>query len=184
MARLKELYNEKIRAELIKENKISNPSGAPVFTKIIVNSGVGEATSNSSAIEEMVEIISQITGQKPVVSQSRMAVSSFKLRKGVDIGVHVTLRGEMMWEFFDRLVNVVLPRTKDFRGLSPDSFDGNGNYSFGIEDHVVFPEIDTSKVQKIRSLQITIVTDTGNDDLAKKLMDKFDFPFRKDGKEV
>ena len=129
MARLKEIYEKEIKVELLKEGGYRNVMEVPTLRKIVVNSGVGEATTNSSAIEEVVEIIELITGQKAVVSKSKKAVSTFKLREGMDIGVYTTLRGEKMWEFFDKLVNVVFPRTKDFRGVSYKAFDGSGNYS-------------------------------------------------------
>ena len=124
--------------------------------------------------------MTKISGQKPVVNKAKKAVSAFKIREGMEIGVSVTLRGKRMWEFFDKLVNIVLPRTKDFRGLSPKSFDGRGNYSLGIEDHVVFIEIDPNNVTKIRSLEVTIVTTAKNDKDARIFLDKFGFPFRKD----
>ncbi|MCA9376677.1 50S ribosomal protein L5 [Candidatus Nomurabacteria bacterium] len=184
MARLKEIYEKEIKVELLKEGGYRNVMEVPTLRKIVVNSGVGEATTNSSAIEEVVEIIELITGQKAVVSKSKKAVSTFKLREGMDIGVYTTLRGEKMWEFFDKLVNVVFPRTKDFRGVSYKAFDGSGNYSLGIEEHTVFPEIDPNKVQKLRSLQVTIVTSAQDDKDAKLLLDKFGFPFKKDGKKV
>ncbi len=184
MARLKEEYKNRIRQEIVDELKLGNLMAAPTIKKIVVNSGVGEAVTNSAAIDEVVEILELITGQKPVVSKSKKAVSAFKLRENMDIGVHVTLRGEYMWEFFDKLINVVLPRTKDFRGLPVTSFDNDGNYSLGIEEHTVFPEIDHNKVQKIRSLQVTIVMDSKDSGSSKLLLDKFGFPFKKDGKEI
>lgn len=184
MARLKDQYENQIRKELVAELKLTNSMAAPKIEKIVLNSGVGEAVTDSSAIDDVVEIMGLITGQKPLISKSKKAVSAFKLREGMDIGVHVTLRGDRMWEFLDRLVNVVLPRTKDFRGLSPASFDMNANYSFGITEHTVFPEIDPNKVQKLRSLQVTIVTNASNNDHARALLDKFGFPFTKDGKEI
>ena len=125
-------------------------------------------------------ILTQITGQKPIVNKARKAVSAFKIRKGLEIGTSVTLRGDRMWHFFDKLVNITLPRTKDFRGLSPKSFDGSGNYSLGIEDHTVFVEIDSNNVTKIRSLEVTIVTTAKTDKEGKLLLDKFGFPFKKD----
>jgi large subunit ribosomal protein L5 len=180
MARLREEYNKKIKGELMKERGYSNPMRVPTLKKIVVNVGAGEATSNSSALEEIVSMLTAITGQKPVVNKAKKAISAFKVREGMEVGVTVTLRGERMWEFFDKLVNIVLPRTKDFRGLSPDSFDGAGNYSIGIEDHTVFIEIDPNNVTKVRSLQVTLVTNAENDEEAKVLLDKFGFPFRKD----
>jgi large subunit ribosomal protein L5 len=180
MARLKEEYNKKIKKELMKDKGYDNPMGVPTLEKIVVNVGAGEATTDSSALDDIVEILTLITGQKPIVNKAKKAISAFKVRKGMDVGVSVTLRGDRMWEFFDKLVNVAFPRTKDFRGLSPDSFDGAGNYSVGIEDHTVFVEIDPNRVAKIRSLQVTIVTTAETDEEAKELLDKFGFPFRKD----
>lgn len=180
MARLREEYNNKIKAEIMKENGLENPMEVPTLKKIVVNVGAGETISNSSALNEIVDMITLITGQKPIVNKAKKAISAFKLRQGAEVGVSVTLRGDRMWEFFDKLVNVVLPRTKDFRGLSPKSFDGAGNYSVGIEDHTVFVEIDPNNVTKVRSLQVTIVTTATEDKYGKILLDKFGFPFRKD----
>lgn len=180
-ARLKEEYNNKIRGEMMKEFKYSNIMEVPRIVKISVNAGVNDATSNSSALEEMAEILTQITGQKPVITKAKKAISAFKLREGLEIGTSVTLRGDKMWEFFDKLVNVVFPRTKDFRGLSPKAFDGAGNYSLGIVEHTVFPEIDPNRVTKIRPLQVTIVTTARTNEEAKQLLDKFGFPFKQDG---
>jgi large subunit ribosomal protein L5 len=180
MARLKEEYNKKIKKEMIKEKGYENHMQVPTLEKIIVNVGAGEAVTNSSALEEIVEMLTLITGQKPIINKATKAISAFKVRIGMEVGVSVTLRGDRMWEFFDKLVNVAFPRTKDFRGLNPDSFDGAGNYSVGIEDHTVFVEIDPNTVAKIRSLQVTIVTTAQNDKEGKLLLDKFGFPFRKD----
>ena len=180
MSRLREEYKNKIMKELLKEEGFSNVMAVPTLKKIVLNVGVSEATTNSEVIEEMVGILTQISGQKPIVTKAKKAISSFKVREGMDLGVAVTLRGERMWDFFDKLVNVVFPRTKDFRGLSVTSFDGAGNYSIGIEDHTVFPEIDANNVRKIRSLQVTIVTTAKEDKSAKMFLDKFGFPFRED----
>jgi large subunit ribosomal protein L5 len=180
MSRLREEYKNKIMKELLKEEGFSNVMAVPTLKKIVLNVGVSEATTNGEVIEEMVGILTQISGQKPIVTKAKKAISSFKVREGMDLGVAVTLRGERMWDFFDKLVNIVLPRTKDFRGLSVTSFDGAGNYSIGIEDHTVFPEIDANNVRKIRSLQITIVTTAKEDKSAKMFLDKFGFPFRED----
>jgi large subunit ribosomal protein L5 len=180
MSRLKEEYNNKIKNELLKEGSFLNIMAVPTLEKIVLNVGVSEATTNKEAIEDVVEILTQISGQKPVVTKAKKAVSSFKVREGMDIGVAVTLRGDRMWDFFDKLVNIVMPRTKDFRGLSVSSFDGAGNYSMGIEDHTVFPEIDANNVRKIRSLQVTIVTTAKENKYAKMFLDKFGFPFRED----
>jgi large subunit ribosomal protein L5 len=180
MARLKEEYNKKIKNELMKELGYENPMEVPTLKKIIINVGAGEAVDNSSALEEIVQMLTLIAGQRPVVNKAKKAVSAFKIRAGMEIGVSVTLRGEKMWEFFDKLVNVAFPRTKDFRGLNLNSFDGAGNYSIGVEDHTVFVEIDPNSVTKVRSLQITIVTTAKTDKEGKMLLDKFGFPFKKD----
>ncbi|MBP6921825.1 50S ribosomal protein L5 [Candidatus Dojkabacteria bacterium] len=179
MNRLQEEYNKTVSKELMKEQSYSNVMQVPTLKKIVVNVGAGEAVDNKAALDEIVEILTRITGQKPVVNKAKKAVSAFKIRQGMEIGVSVTLRGERMWQFFDKLVNIVLPRTKDFRGLSPRSFDGAGNYSLGIEDHTVFIEIDPNNVSKIRSLEVTIVTSAMNDKDGKALLDKFGFPFTK-----
>ncbi len=179
MNRLQEEYNKTVSKELMKEQSYSNVMQVPTLKKIVVNVGAGEAVDNNAALDEIVEILTRITGQKPVVNKAKKAVSAFKIRQGMEIGVSVTLRGERMWQFFDKLVNIVLPRTKDFRGLSPRSFDGAGNYSLGIEDHTVFIEIDPNNVSKIRSLEVTIVTSAMNDKDGKALLDKFGFPFTK-----
>ena len=179
MNRLQEEYNKTVSKELMKEQSYSNVMQVPTLKKIVVNVGAGEAVDNKAALDEIVEILTRITGQKPVVNKAKKAVSAFKIRQGMEIGVSVTLRGERMWQFFDKLVNIVLPRTKDFRGLSPRSFDGAGNYSLGIEDHTVFIEIDPNNVSKIRSLEVTIVTSAMNEKDGKALLDKFGFPFTK-----
>ncbi|MCD4811156.1 50S ribosomal protein L5 [bacterium] len=180
MSRLKEEYYNKIRKELLKEGKYPNIMAVPNLEKIVLNVGVGAATTDGDAIEEVVEILTLISGQKPLINKAKKAISSFKVREGMEIGVSVTLRGERMWDFFDKLVNVVFPRTKDFRGLSPQSFDGAGNYSIGIEDHTVFPEIDVNNTRRIRSMQATLVNTAKDDKSAKMFLDKFDFPFIKD----
>jgi len=182
MARLKDLYNKEIKKQLLKEGGFPSIMAVPKITKIVVNSGVSEATKNSGAIDEMVQIVQEITGQRPTVRKAKKAISAFKLRELMDIGVATTLRGNKMWEFFDKFVNVVLPRTRDFRGASVTAFDGRGNYAIGIEDHAIFPEIDSSRVTKIRNLQVVIVTSATNDKDGKALLDKFGFPFKKDGK--
>lgn len=178
-ARLKEEYNKRVRPELMKERNFSNIMAVPQLKKIIINAGVGEATTNKVALDEMAEVMTRISGQKVVFTKAKKAVSAFKIREGMDIGVMVTLRGDRMWEFMDKLVNVVLPRTKDFRGISPKAFDGSGNYALGIKEHTVFPEIDSNKVQKIRPLQIVFVTTAKNNEDARALLDKFGFPFSK-----
>jgi large subunit ribosomal protein L5 len=180
MSRLREEYKTKVREELLKEKEFSNIMAVPTLEKIVLNVGVSEATTDGEAIEEVVEMLAQIAGQRPVINKAKKAVSAFKVREGMDIGVSVTLRGDRMWDFFDKLINVVMPRTKDFRGLPLTAFDGAGNYSIGIEDHTVFPEIDANNVRKIRSMQVTIVTTAKEDKPAKMFLDKFGFPFRED----
>ena len=180
MARLKEEYDKRIKKELKEELGYSNIMEVPTLSKIVINVGAGAALKEAEAMDEIIDLVTQISGQKPVVNKAKKAVSSFKVREGMEIGVSVTLRGNRMWEFFDKLVNIVLPRTKDFRGLDTKSFDGAGNYSIGIEDHTVFLEIDPNSVTKVRSLQVTIVTTAKNDKDAKLLLDKFGFPFKKD----
>ncbi len=180
MARLREEYNNRIRKEMMEEFGYTNIMEVPTLKKIIVNVGAGAAVREAEALEDIVGIVTQITGQKPVINKARKAVSAFKIREGMEIGVSVILRGDRMWEFFDKLVNVVFPRVKDFRGLDPKAFDGSGNYSVGIEDHTVFPEIDANNIRKVRSLQVTIVTTAKDDKGGKLLLDKFGFPFKKD----
>lgn len=180
MARLREEYNNRIRKELMGEIGYSNIMRTPTLSKIVVNVGAGIATKEAEALDDIVGIVTQITGQKPVVNKARKAVSAFKVREGMEIGVSVVLRGDRMWEFFDKLVNIVFPRVKDFRGLDLSAFDGSGNYSVGIEDHTVFPEIDANNIRRVRSLQITIVTTAKTDKEGKMLLDKFGFPFKKD----
>ncbi len=181
MNRLYKEYTKKYKGELQKDLKLSSSMAVPRLEKIIVNCGVGEAASNAQALEDTIEILSLITGQKPVPTKAKKAIAAFKIRQGDTIGAMVTLRGGRMWDFFDKLVNLVLPRTKDFHGLSPKAFDGSGNYSFGIEDHIVFLEIDPNKVQKIRSLQVTLVISGDNDEHSRAFLDKFGFPFSKHG---
>ncbi len=178
-ARLKEQYNKEIRAKLQKELGLDNPMAVPNLKKIVVNSGVGEAVTNKDAISEMVGIIEAITGQHAIINKTSKAISAFKIRENMEIGVSTTLRGDKMWEFFDKLISVVFPRTKDFRGLSPKGLDGSGNYSLGITEHTVFPEIDPNKVAKIRPLQVTIVTTAKDNKSGKAFLDNFGFPFIK-----
>ncbi len=179
--RLKKEYKDKYKKELMSELKLSNIMQVPALEKIVVNMGIGDALKDNTVMDEAVQEMTIITGQKPVVTKARGAISSFKLRKGDKIGVKVTLRGSMMWEFLDRLISIVFPRTRDFRGLPTTSFDKNGNYTIGIKEQVVFPEIDTTSVKRIRGLEITLVTNTTNSEHAKALLDKFGFPFKKNG---
>ena len=180
MARLKDEYNKKLRKELAKELGYSNLMEVPTLKKIVINVGAGVALKEAEALEDIIDMVTKISGQKPMINKARKAVSAFKVREGMEIGVSVTLRGDRMWEFFDKLVNIVFPRTKDFRGLSVSAFDGSGNYSIGIEDHTVFPEIDANNIRRIRSLEVTIVTTAKEDKVGKAFLDKFGFPFKKD----
>lgn len=180
MARLREEYDKKIRKDLMKELGYSNVMEVPTLSKIVINVGAGAALKEAEALEDIVGIVKQISGQSPVINKARKAVSAFKVREGMEIGVSTTLRGNRMWEFFDKLVNVVFPRTKDFRGLEVSAFDGSGNYSIGIEDHTVFPEIDANNIRKVRSLEVTLVTTAKDDKSGKAFLDKFGFPFKKD----
>jgi large subunit ribosomal protein L5 len=182
--RLKKEYYEDVREKLMKELDLDNIHEVPLIQKIVLNIGLGEALDDSSVLENAEEELKLISGQKPVVTLSKGAVSGFKIRKGDPIGMKVTLRNERMWEFFDKLVNVVLPRTKDFRGLPVEAFDGRGNYTLGLEDQTAFPEIDPNKIQDTRGLEVTIVIDSKSDEHSMKMLNKFDFPFVKDGKKV
>lgn len=184
MTRLEKIYREKVTPELMKDMGYKTVMQVPRLKKIVVSSGLGEAIKDSSIIDEMVEIIERITGQKPVVTKAKKSVAAFKVREGMDIGVMVTLRNDYAWEFLDKLINIVIPRFKDFHGMKKTAFDGHGNYSIGITDHIVFPEIDPNAVQKIRQLQVTIVTSTDSDKDALALLDKLGFPFVRDGKKV
>lgn len=177
-ARLKIKYQE-IAKDLQKELNVKNVMALPRLTKIVINSGLGEAKVNKDIIDEMVRDVAMIAGQKPVVTITRKAISNFKIRENMPIGVKVTLRGDMMWYFLDRLISIVLPRIKDFRGVPVKSFDGRGNYAVGIKEHTVFPEVDATKVSKLRGLQVIICTNTGNDDQARLLLEKLGMPFQK-----
>jgi large subunit ribosomal protein L5 len=177
-ARLRGRYYNEVRPALMKELGLENPMAAPKLEKIVVNMGVGEATQNAKVIDPAVSEVSQITGQKPIVTKARKSIAAFKVREGNPIGVMVTLRGDRMYEFFDRLVNVALPRVRDFRGVPTKSFDGRGNYTLGVRDQLIFPEIDYSKVEKMKGMNITIVTTAGSDDQARALLKAMGMPFR------
>jgi large subunit ribosomal protein L5 len=174
---LLEQYRTETVPEMEKEFGHKNRMQVPRLKKIVVNVGVGEALDNAKALDSAVEDIQTITGQKPVVTKARKSISNFKLREGRAIGVKVTLRGEKMWSFFDRLVNVALPRTRDFRGVSPNSFDGRGNYTLGIREQLIFPEIEYDKIDKIRGLEVTIVTDAPDDEQGRRLLQLLGMPF-------
>jgi large subunit ribosomal protein L5 len=178
MARLKERYQKEIAPAVAKEFGIENPMAIPRLDKIIINMGMGEAIANAKVLDVAVEELKAIVGQKPVITKAKKSIASFKLRQGMPIGVVVTLRGERMYEFFDRLVSVALPRVRDFRGLSPKAFDGRGNYTIGIKEQLIFPEIDFNKVDKQRGMNISIVTTARNDDQARALLKGLGMPFR------
>jgi large subunit ribosomal protein L5 len=177
MPRLKELYLEHIVPAMQKELGYENVMQVPRLEKIVVNVGVGEALQNAKALDATVQDITIITGQKPIVTRARRSIANFKLREGNPIGVKVTLRGNRMWDFLDRLCNIALPRQRDFRGISPDSFDGRGNYSLGLREQLVFPEIDYDKIDKIRGMEIAIVTTAQTDEEAAHLLRHLGLPF-------
>lgn len=179
--RLKAKYNAEIRSALKDQLELPNVMMVPTITKIVVNMGVGEALQNSKSLENATNDLATITGQKPVVTKAKKSIASFKLREGNAIGAKVTLRGDRMWEFFDRLVTLAIPRIRDFRGLSPKSFDGRGNYTFGLTEQLMFPEIDYDTVDVSRGMDITIVTTATTNDEGRALLDAFGFPFRRDG---
>ncbi|MDQ6986616.1 MAG: 50S ribosomal protein L5 [Mariprofundaceae bacterium] len=179
MARLRELYNSDIKGALQKELGIENVMAIPQLTKIVVNMGVGEAAQNSKLLAGAVSDMTVITGQKPVITKARKSIANFKLREEMGVGCRVTLRGERMWEFFDRLVNIALPRIRDFKGVSPKSFDGRGNFSLGIKEQIIFPEIEYDKVDKIRGMDITICTTAATNAHGLALLKQFRMPFRK-----
>ncbi len=178
---LKERYETEIAPALKKALNLDNVMEIPRIKKIVVNIGVGEALENAKALDAAVGDMTQITGQKPVITKARLSIANFKLREGRAIGVKVTLRGERMWAFLDRLMNVALPRVRDFRGISPDAFDGRGNYTLGLREQLVFPEIEYDKIDKLRGLEVAIVTTARTDDEARQLLQMLGMPFRKDG---
>jgi large subunit ribosomal protein L5 len=178
-ARLKELYQTEVRKKLQDEFQIKNPMAVPKVEKVVLNMGMGEAISNAKILDAAVDELTTITGQKPVVTKAKKSIAAFKLREGVPIGTMVTLRGEKMYEFLDRLINVALPRVRDFRGVPTKSFDGRGNYTLGIRDHLIFPEIDPVKVDKAKGMNITIVTSAKTDEQARTLLRELGMPFGK-----
>ncbi len=175
--RLKTRYREEILPALRSEFEIANVMQVPGLTKIVVNMGVGEAARDSKLIEGAVRDLTAITGQKPAVTKARKSIAQFKLREGMPIGTHVTLRGDRMWEFLDRLLSLALPRIRDFRGLSPRQFDGRGNYTFGLTEQVMFHEIDQDRIDRSRGMDITVVTTATNDDQGRALLRQLGFPF-------
>jgi large subunit ribosomal protein L5 len=179
MNRLKERYQTEIVPALYKQLSLVNIMQVPTPKKVVVNIGLGEAMDNPKALEAAVADLTAITGQKPIVTKARKSIANFKLREGRAIGAKVTLRGERMWAFLDRLMNIVLPRVRDFRGVSPDAFDGRGNYTLGLREQLIFPEIEYDKIDKVRGMEITIVTDAPSDDQAAVMLQMLGMPFRK-----
>lgn len=179
MAFLAEKYDTEIKPSLMEEFQIGNPMRVPTLEKISLNMGLGEAVQNPKIIETAMEEMSAIAGQRPVVARAKRSIAGFKVRKGMPIGVKVTLRDAKMWEFLERLIFVALPRVRDFSGVSPKSFDGHGNYTLGVEEQIIFPEIDYDSVDKIRGMNITLVTTAENDEVGYRLLEKLGMPFQK-----
>ena len=177
-ARLKEKYHKEIRGALQKELGLENTMAVPRLEKIVVNMGLGEATQNSKMLDPLIADLASIAGQKPVSTRAKKSIAAFKVREGMPIGAMVTLRGDTMYEFLDRLISVALPRVRDFRGVSTKSFDGRGNYTLGVRDQLIFAEIDYSKVDKLKGMNITIVTSAQDDNSARALLKQFGMPFR------
>jgi large subunit ribosomal protein L5 len=176
--RLKERYDNEIKAQLIERFGYTTPMQAPRVQKITLNMGVGEAKQNAKALDEAVEQMAIIAGQKPLITRATKSIAGFKLREGMAIGCKVTLRGARMWEFLDRLTALALPRVRDFRGLNPNSFDGRGNYSMGVREQIIFPEIDYDRIDTVRGLDVTITTSAATDDEARELLRALGMPFR------
>ncbi len=181
MMRLEEKYRNEVVPALKKSLGLKNIMQVPRITKIVVNIGLGEALDNPKALDYAVQDLTTITGQKPIITKARKSIAAFKLREGRAIGVKVTLRGDRMWAFLDRLMNVALPRVRDFRGISPNAFDGRGNYTLGIREQLIFPEIDYDKIDKVRGMEVTIVTTARNDEEGRQLLSLLGMPFRKEG---
>jgi large subunit ribosomal protein L5 len=178
---LYERYKNEVAPALLRSLNLENVMQVPRITKVVVNIGVGEALDNAKALDAAVGDLTLITGQKPIITKARKSIANFKLREGRAIGVKVTLRGTRMWDFLDRLMNVALPRVRDFRGISADAFDGRGNYTLGLREQLVFPEIEYDKIDKLRGLEITIVTTAENDDHARQMLTMLGMPFKKEG---
>lgn len=178
MARLQEVYQKEIAPKLAEQFQYKSPMQIPMVRKVILNMGLGEAIQNIKILESAAEELKAIAGQKPVITRARQSIAAFKLRKGMPIGVMVTLRGDRMYEFLDKLVNVALPRVRDFRGVSPKALDGRGNYTLGIKEHIIFPEIDYDKIDKIKGMNITIVTTAQTDEEARTLLALMGMPFK------
>ena len=178
MSRLLEEFNNKISSNLMSKLNLKSKYEVPKIKKIILNMGIGEGKDDSKLIDKAQEDLTLITGQKAVKTKSKKAISGFKIRAGMPLGAMVTLRNKIMYEFLDRLINIAIPRIRDFRGLSPNSFDGNGNYSFGIKEHIIFPEINFDKIDKVRGMDITICTSSSNNNAALQLLKSFNMPFK------
>jgi large subunit ribosomal protein L5 len=179
MARLQEYYKETVVAQLMERLGLDNPMAVPRIEKVTLNMGVGETTSDRKTLDHAMTDLEKISGQKPVMTRARKSVASFKIRDGYPIGCKVTLRRERMYEFLDRLVNIAIPRVRDFRGLNAKSFDGRGNYNLGVREQIIFPEVDYDQIDAIRGMNITITTTAKNDEQGRALLEAFDFPFRK-----
>lgn len=178
VVRLKKMYEEVVVSEMMKKYKIKNKMAVPKIEKIVINMGLGEASRNIKVLDAGMEELAVITGQKPVIRRATKAISAFKIRRGMPVGCSVTLRGNRMYEFLDRFINIVLPRIRDFKGLSPNSFDGRGNYTIGLTDQLIFPEIDYNKVDKLRGMNLTIVTTAKDNMAARELLKMIGIPFR------
>jgi len=177
LSRLKEQYESEIKDALMKKFSYKNVMQVPKLDKIVINMGVGEAKENAKILEAAMADLQTITGQKPIITKAKNSIANFKIREGMSIGCKVTLRGEKMYEFFDRLVNLALPRVRDFRGVNPNSFDGRGNYALGIKEQIIFPEVEYDKVDKVRGMDIIIVTTAKTDEEARELLTQFNMPF-------
>ena len=177
-SRLRERYRQEIVPTLVREFSYTSPMAAPRLEKIVINVGLGEAIQNAKALDAASSDVATITGQKPVITKAKKSIAAFKVRAGMPIGIMVTLRGERMYEFLDRLISVALPRVRDFQGVSPNSFDGRGNYNIGLREQLIFPEIEYDKIDKLRGLQVTIATTARNDEEARRLLQLMGMPFR------
>jgi large subunit ribosomal protein L5 len=180
MSELKEKFHKQIVPLLMKNGKYANKMRVPSLSKVVINRGVGEARENPKAIESSAQELALITGQKPLVRNAKKAIAVFKIRAGMPIGLKVTLRGKRMYDFVNKLINICLPKIRDFKGVSPKSFDGHGNYTFGIKEQLIFPEVDYEKVDRVRGMDITIVTTSDKDDEARQLLEALGMPFRKE----
>jgi len=178
MSRMRDRYSKEVAPALAKEFGYKNVMAIPKIEKVVVNMGLGEATGNAKIVDTGVDEIARVTGQKPVVTRAKKSIAQFKVRKGMPIGTMVTLRGDRMWEFLDRLISIALPRVRDFRGVSPKGFDGRGNYTLGLKDQLLFPEIDYMKVDKARGMNISVVTTAKTDEESRKLLQLLGMPFR------